>query len=84
MQIDYFGNKVLSEQIAANTEWYKCYRHTLCGATLNFIKEKFEQGNPFDNKGDDFDKNFKKLIGGAEAPAETPKRAEEEKKAIKP
>lgn len=74
----------MSEQIAANTEWYKCYRHTLCGATLNFIKEKFEQGNPFDNKGDDFDKNFKKLIGGAEAPAETPKRAEEEKKAIKP
>jgi len=26
-QIDYFGNKVLTEQNAACSEWYKCFRH---------------------------------------------------------
>lgn len=72
-------------------EWYKCFRHNLCGATLNWIKDKFEQGNPFDNKGDDFEKNFKKIVGGADTPASSPerkeepaKKPEEEKKIIKP
>lgn len=50
---------------------------------MNFVRDKFEQGNPFDNKGDDFEKNFKKLISGADAPAATPEH-KEETKAIKP
>ena len=88
-QIDFFGNKVLMENNAECNEWYKCFRHQLCGKLFQWIKEKFEQGNPFDNKGDEFAVNFEKLSAGA-APAQpaaeqkAPQPKEEAKKVEAP
>ena len=53
------------ENNAESNEWYKHYRHQICGKLFQWIKDKFEQGNPFDNKGDEFAANFTKLLGGS-------------------
>lgn len=62
-------------------EWYKHFRHQICGKLLQWIKEKYENGNPFDNKGADFATNYAKLSSGtAQPPAAQPAPVKEEKK----
>lgn len=64
-------------------EWYKCYRHLLCGQLLQWIRDKLEQGVPYDNKGGDFADNYTKLTSGSSEPAQpapvAPAKVEEKK-----
>ena len=87
-QIDFYGNKVLMEKNEKCNEWYKCFRHSLCGQLLQWIRDRLEQGVPFDNKGTDFAENFNKLTTGSTdaqpAQIQAPPAKVEEKKSAPP